>query len=91
MGSRCRGMPRHRLNGPDPNEFPDLWLHNQSSLRTGAEVGCPSKTAQSSAEFCGGSAVELRGETHHPNMAIGTSTIVGSGDGVKPESGSPLP
>jgi hypothetical protein len=21
-------MPRHRLNGPDPNEFPDLWLHN---------------------------------------------------------------
>ena len=32
MGSWCRGMPRHQLNGPDPNEFPDLWLHNLEIL-----------------------------------------------------------
>ena len=48
------------------------------------EVGRPSRTAQLSTAYSGAFAVVHLGATFRPNMAVGTRSIVGSDDGVRP-------
>ena len=65
-----------------------LLMAGTSMLKVNGDKGEWVATPQ---KLCDGSAAALCGVMCHPNMAVGTPSIAGSGDGGKPGSGRALP